>query len=161
MTWPSKETCRWGACAHSSQNAAQHAAPNCVSSNAAFGADPVLSVLLPMACACMHTDVHTDCCQSVCAVAPQVEVNNTQKYSFDRGHSLWRRLLLPHGDMQLSVLTRLTLDSQHKVGPCCKCARLALAQQAALLGPLGVLQLLHNLTHAGWLVCSRCNNCTT
>lgn len=45
----------------------------------------------------------------------QVEVKNTQTYSFDRGHSLWRRLLLPHGDMQLSVLTRLTLDSQHKV----------------------------------------------
>lgn len=82
-------------------------------------------------------------------------MKNTQVYNFDRGHSLWRRLLLPHSDMQLSVLTRLTLDSQHKVSPCCKCARLALAQQAALLGPLGMLQLWHNLMHAGWLGCSR------
>jgi len=43
-------------------------------------------------------------------------VQNTQSYNFDRGHSVWRRLLLPHGDLQLSVLTRLTLSSEHKVG---------------------------------------------
>lgn len=46
---------------------------------------------------------------------PQVEVKNTQHYSFDRGHSVWRRLLLPYGDLQLSVLTRLTLSRSHKV----------------------------------------------
>jgi hypothetical protein len=46
----------------------------------------------------------------------QVEVKNTQKYNFDRGHSVWRRLLLPYGDLQLSVLTRLSLSGDHKVG---------------------------------------------
>jgi hypothetical protein len=45
----------------------------------------------------------------------QVEVKNTQEYKFDRGHSVWRALLLPHDDMQLSVLTRLTLSKDHKV----------------------------------------------
>jgi hypothetical protein len=45
----------------------------------------------------------------------QVEVSNTQRLSFDRGHSLWRMLLLPHGDVDLSVLTRLTLSQDHKV----------------------------------------------
>jgi hypothetical protein len=40
----------------------------------------------------------------------QVEVNNTQAYSFDRGHSMWRFILLPQGDLQLPVLTRLTLS---------------------------------------------------
>eukprot|EP00882_Tetradesmus_deserticola_P000882 GHRQ01000956.1.p1 GENE.GHRQ01000956.1~~GHRQ01000956.1.p1 ORF type:complete len:276 (+),score=85.02 GHRQ01000956.1:225-1052(+) len=40
----------------------------------------------------------------------QVEVNNTQAYSFDRGHSMWRYILLPQGDLQLPVLTRLTLS---------------------------------------------------
>jgi hypothetical protein len=42
-------------------------------------------------------------------------VKNIQKYNFDRGHSVWRRLLLPHGDLQLSVLTRLSLSGDHKV----------------------------------------------
>lgn len=51
-------------------------------------------------------------CRCVCL---QVEVKNTQKYNFDRGHSVWRRLLLPHGDLQLSVLTRLSLSGDHKV----------------------------------------------
>lgn len=45
----------------------------------------------------------------------QVEVKNAQEYKFNRGHSVWRALLLPHGDMQLSVLTRLTLSKDHKV----------------------------------------------
>lgn len=49
----------------------------------------------------------------------QIEVQNKQHYSFDRGHSIWRRLLLPHGDLHLSVLTRLTLSSEHKVGAKC------------------------------------------
>lgn len=40
----------------------------------------------------------------------QVEVNNNQAYSFDRGHSMWRFILLPQGDLALPVLTRLTLS---------------------------------------------------
>ncbi|KAF6257613.1 hypothetical protein COO60DRAFT_1639810 [Scenedesmus sp. NREL 46B-D3] len=40
----------------------------------------------------------------------QVEVNNTQAYSFDRAHSMWRYILLPQGDLRLPVLTRLTLS---------------------------------------------------
>jgi hypothetical protein len=40
----------------------------------------------------------------------QVEVNNTQAYSFDRAYSMWRYILLPQGDLRLPVLTRLTLS---------------------------------------------------
>lgn len=54
-------------------------------------------------------------------------MKNTQRYSFDRGHSLWRMLLLPHGDLQLSVLTRFTLSGEHKV-------RYTQAQCSACLG---------------------------
>eukprot|EP00879_Flechtneria_rotunda_P001194 GHRR01001341.1.p1 GENE.GHRR01001341.1~~GHRR01001341.1.p1 ORF type:complete len:264 (+),score=77.96 GHRR01001341.1:358-1149(+) len=42
----------------------------------------------------------------------QVEVNNKQHYSFDRSHSMWRFLLLPQGDLELPVLTRLTLNRE-------------------------------------------------
>jgi hypothetical protein len=37
-------------------------------------------------------------------------VNNSQGYSFERGHSMWRYILLPQGDLRLPVLTRLTLS---------------------------------------------------
>lgn len=40
----------------------------------------------------------------------QVEVKNKQRYVFDRAHSMWRMILLPHGDLELPVLTRLTLN---------------------------------------------------
>ncbi|KAF8072446.1 hypothetical protein HT031_000105 [Scenedesmus sp. PABB004] len=39
----------------------------------------------------------------------QVEVLNTQSYTFDRAHSLWRALVLPSRELELLVLTRLTL----------------------------------------------------
>eukprot|EP00775_Hariotina_reticulata_P011785 gene11785-11930_t len=46
----------------------------------------------------------------------QVEVQNRQHYLFDRAHSLWRSILLPKGDPELSVLSRLTLSrTDHKV----------------------------------------------
>jgi hypothetical protein len=44
------------------------------------------------------------------ALPLKVEVNNTQAYSFDRAHSMWRYILLPQGDLRLPVLTRLTLS---------------------------------------------------
>jgi hypothetical protein len=44
-----------------------------------------------------------------------VEVSNIQHITWDRDHSIWRRLLLPHGDLKLSVLTRLTLSQDRKV----------------------------------------------
>jgi hypothetical protein len=40
----------------------------------------------------------------------QVEVQNQQHYVFDRAHSMWRMILLPQGDLDLPVLTRLTLN---------------------------------------------------
>lgn len=51
-------------------------------------------------------------CWQQCALhgCLQIEVNNTQSYHFDRGHSMWRYILLPKGDLQLPVLTRLTLN---------------------------------------------------
>eukprot|EP00878_Enallax_costatus_P012014 GHUV01012543.1.p1 GENE.GHUV01012543.1~~GHUV01012543.1.p1 ORF type:complete len:177 (+),score=56.17 GHUV01012543.1:1098-1628(+) len=40
----------------------------------------------------------------------QIEVKSKQRYVFDRAHSIWRMILLPQGDLEMPVLTRLTLN---------------------------------------------------
>lgn len=40
----------------------------------------------------------------------QVEVKSHQRYVFDRDQSFWRMILLPQGDLEMPVLTRLTLN---------------------------------------------------